>query len=184
MFAGGQHSGLVHALQKERGLSNMLLASGASQGADLLRGQRLQVDTEVAAVRQELNQLGPCEPGGHGARLCNAIAYILQGLEALPALRAQVLEQRLSADENTHYYVRLISGCLAVVFEAADSANEPELSRMLVALFHFMQGKELAGQERATGTAVFAMGMHQPERQAHWLHLIESQERQISAAGS
>lgn len=170
-------SGLVHALQRERGLSNMLLASGGVQGHDLLRAQQEQVNAEIAVVRQELEQLGPCQPGGHGARLCNAIAYSLQGWNALPALRAQVQTLRMTPDENTRHYIRLISGCLSVVFEAADSANEPALSRMLVAMFHFMQGKELTGQERATGTAVFASGVYDADRQVHWLHLIESQER-------
>ena len=64
-----------------------------------------------------------------------------------------------------------------MVFEAADSACDPDVSRKLVALFHFMQGKELAGQERATGAAAFASGSSTAERQRHWLHLIESQDK-------
>ncbi|MEG2862088.1 MAG: nitrate- and nitrite sensing domain-containing protein [Comamonas sp.] len=170
-------SGLVHALQKERGLSNMVLASGGAQGAELLAPQRLQVDAQMAQVRDELDRLGPHPSGGSGARLCNAIAYTLQGVAALPALRAQVQAGRLTPPACTDAFARLIAGCLAVVFEAADSANEPEISRMLVALFHLMQGKELAGQERACGTSAFASGQLQPPARAQWLHLIESQER-------
>lgn len=170
-------SGLVHALQKERGLSNMVLASGGAQGTELLAPQRLQVDAQMANVRDELDRLGPHPSGASGARLCNAIAYTLQGVAALPALRAQVQAGRLTPPACTDAFARLIAGCLAVVFEAADSANEPEISRMLVALFHLMQGKELAGQERACGTSAFASGQLQPPARAQWLHLIESQER-------
>lgn len=170
-------SGLVHALQKERGLSNMVLASGGAQGAELLAPQRLQVDAQIAKVRDELDRLGPYPTGASGARLCNAIAYTLQGVAALPALRAQVQAGQLTPAVCTDAFARLIAGCLAVVFEAADSANEPEISRMLVALFHLMQGKELAGQERACGTSAFASGQLQPPARAQWLHLIESQER-------
>src|SRR5205085_1333087 len=47
----------------------------------------------------------------------------------------------------------------------------------LVAMFNFMQGKELAGQERAFGSAAFASGGIDAERQQQWLHSIESQER-------
>jgi len=170
-------SGLVHALQKERGLSNMVLASGGAQGAELLAPQRLLADAQIANVRDELDRLGPHPSGGSGARLCNAIAYTLQGVAALPALRAQVQAGRLTPPACTGAFARLIAGCLSVVFEAADSANEPEISRMLVALFHLMQGKELAGQERACGTSAFASGQLQPSARAQWLHLIESQER-------
>jgi hypothetical protein len=70
-----------------------------------------------------------------------------------------------------------VAGLLAVVFEAADSAPEPGISRLLVALFNFMQGKEFAGQERATGVAAFGAGTSDAQRQQHWLHLIASQER-------
>jgi hypothetical protein len=170
-------SSLVHALQKERGLSNMVLASGGAQGAELLAPQRLLADAQIANVRDEFDRLGPHPSGGSGARLCNAIAYTLQGVAALPALRAQVQAGRLTPVVCTDAFARLIAGCLAVVFEAADSANEPEISRMLVALFHLMQGKELAGQERACGTSAFASGQLQPSARAQWLHLIESQER-------
>ncbi|QMV72461.1 nitrate- and nitrite sensing domain-containing protein [Comamonas piscis] len=170
-------SSLVHALQKERGLSNMVLASGGAQGAELLAPQRLLADAQIANVRDELDRLGPHPSGGSGARLCNAIAYTLQGVAALPALRAQVQAGGLTPVACTDAFARLIAGCLAVVFEAADSANEPEISRMLVALFHLMQGKELAGQERACGTSAFASGQLQPPARAQWLHLIESQER-------
>jgi len=60
--------------------------------------------------------------------------------------------------------------------EAADGATDPEISRLLVALFNFMQGKEFAGQERACGAAAFASGLNDGARQQQWLHLIASQE--------
>jgi hypothetical protein len=63
-----------------------------------------------------------------------------------------------------------------VVFEAADSATDPKVSRALVALFNFMQGKELAGQERALGAGVFAAGYIDASGQQQWRHLIESQQ--------
>jgi hypothetical protein len=46
-----------------------------------------------------------------------------------------------------------------------------------VALFNFMQGKELTGQERATGSALFAAGQAEAAAQQRLLGLIESQER-------
>lgn len=140
---------LIHALQAKRGLSNIVLASGgAAAGTDAGGGP------VIAQFQHTLQQLDLSTfQGGHGARLFNHIAYGLQGLEALPALRSRVVALALTADTCTAAYIRLVASLLAVVFEAADSATEPGISRLLVAMFHFMQGKELAGQERATGAA-------------------------------
>jgi len=114
---------------------------------------------------------------GHGARLFSRIAHVLQCLDALPALRERVASRALSPEAATALYIDLVAGLLAVVFEAADSAPEPGISRLLVALFNFMQGKEFAGQERATGVAAFGAGVSDAPRQQHWLDLIASQER-------
>jgi len=169
---------LVHGLQRERGLSNLYLGS---QGKRFAKARAQQIDD----CRQIEVELRTCfdaldtesEHVGHGARLFSRIAYVLHGLDALPALRQQIDALDWSARQATDAYVRLISGLLAVVFEAADSACDPEVSRLLVALFNFMQGKEFAGQERAVGSALFASGHAASGEQQHLLHLIESQER-------
>lgn len=170
-------SELVHALQRERGLSNIFLASDGLQAQQALQNHLPQVDLALGRVCQVLEALGARSPGAHGARLFNAIAHALQGFEALPLLRRQRDALQLTAEDCTQALIRMIAACLTVVFEAADSACDPDVARLLVALFHFMQGKELAGQERATGAAAFTSGVSRLERQRHWLHLIESQDR-------
>lgn len=167
---------LIHQLQCERGLSNLFLASAGARCAARLAGQMRAVDADIALVNARLGQQDAGLRGGHGARLFNSIAYLLQGLAALPRLRERIAGAAISTEESTAAFARLIAACLAVVFEAADSACDPDISRLLVAMFHFMQGKEFAGQERATGAAAFGSGASDAARQHHWLHLIESQE--------
>jgi hypothetical protein len=70
---------------------------------------------------------------------------------------------------------------LAVVYEAADAATDPEVSRALVALFNFMQGKEYAGQERALGARAFASGGIDGATVQQWRHLVESQHANFQA---
>ncbi|MBC7437393.1 MAG: nitrate- and nitrite sensing domain-containing protein [Bdellovibrionales bacterium] len=169
---------LVHALQKERGISNVFLAS---------RGQRFaaQLPLQVAECRQAEAELRTSfekldTDAGHisnGARLFSRIAFVLNGLDALPGLRTRVATMVLTPADATAAYVNLISGLLAVVFEAADSATNPEISRLLVAMFNFMQGKEFAGQERAFGSGTFASGRVDSALQQQWQHLIHSEER-------
>ncbi|MDO9360525.1 MAG: nitrate- and nitrite sensing domain-containing protein [Polaromonas sp.] len=168
----------VHALQKERGISNVFLSSQGVRFAAQLQAQAgdcREVEIELRASFDHLDT-----DAGHlsnGARLFSRIAFVLHEMDALPDVRQRIAAQQVSASDATAAFARLIAGLLAVVFEAADSATNPEISRLLVAMFNFMQGKEFAGQERAFGAAAFASGKIDSQRQQQWLHLIQSQER-------
>lgn len=172
---------LVHALQRERGMSNVFLASRGGRFAD----QRDPQIAECLALEQEVrNGFDQLETearqrasAGNSARLFSRIAWVLPGLDALPALRRRVGALELTPAQSTAAFAKLVAGLLAVVFEAADGATDPEISRLLVAMFNFMQGKEFAGQERAFGAATLALGRSNDAQRVQWLHLIESQER-------
>jgi len=167
----------VHALQRERGMSNIFLGSqGARFGAERLR-QIAQCKDAEHVVRGQLSRLDtPAAQVRNGSRLFSRVAMVLHGLDALPQLRERIGALGIGAREATADYVRLIGGLLAVVFEAADSATDPQVSRALVALFNLMQGKEFAGQERALGASVFASGRIDGETRQQWRHLVESQQ--------
>ncbi len=169
---------LIHALQKERGLSNVFLGSHGTRFGEQREQQTAECTRVEQAVRERFNAIDTdSSQVRNGARLFSRIAFVLHALDALPALRLRVASQALTPAESTAAFIRLISGLLVVVFEAADSATDPEISRALVAMFNFMQGKEFTGQERAFGAATFASGHTDAARQQQWLHLIESQER-------
>ena len=168
---------LVHALQRERGLSNVFLASRGARFSDTLQQQVAECEAVQAQVLSRLDALDTdARRVRNGARLFSRIAFVLYALEGLPALRLRVTSQALPAEEATAAYTRLIAGLLNVVFEAADSATDPKISRALVALFHFLQGKEYAGQERAFGGAAYASGQIDTAHRQQWQHLIEAQE--------
>ncbi|MBA4328300.1 MAG: antitermination regulator [Polaromonas sp.] len=169
---------LVHALQKERGISNVFLSSRGARFAGQLPAQVKECRQVEAELRASFDHLDT--DAGHlsnGARLFSRIAFVLHELDALPDLRQRIADQAVAAADATAAFVKLITGLLAVVFEAADSATNPEISRLLVAMFNFMQGKEFAGQERAFGAASFASGQTDSQSQQQWLHLIQQQER-------
>ncbi|QHE85432.1 nitrate regulatory protein [Hydrogenophaga sp. BPS33] len=176
---------LIHGLQRERGLSNLLIGSHGHQFQPSHQKQIeecREVEKELRACFDNLDTASASV--GHGARLFSRIAYVLHGLDALDGLRERVASLQWTTRQSTDAYVRLISGLLAVVFEAADSASDPEISRLLVARFNFMQGKEFAGQERAAGSALFASGRADNAEQHRLLHLVESQERCLEVFGA
>jgi hypothetical protein len=167
----------IHALQRERGICNIFLSSHGSRfGAQRLR-QVEECEQVEREVREQLDALGTeGQRVRNGSRLFSRVAVVLHALDGLPVLRDRVSRQTLSARDATGAYVKLVGGLLAVVFEAADSATDPQVSRALVAMFNFMQGKELAGQERALGAGVFAAGYIDASGQQQWRHLVESQQ--------
>lgn len=169
---------LIHALQRERGLSNGLLASHGQRFAQRREAQIRECLACEEAVRAGFDALAADRRrhSVNGARLFSRIAWVLPGLDALPALRQRIGALAFDAAQATAAFAKLVAGLLAVVFEAADGATDPEISRRLVAMFNFMQGKEFAGQERACGAAAFGCGRSGAARQQQWLQLISSQE--------
>jgi len=179
-------SEFVHRLQRERGACNLFLASRGQRFA-AERAQCLADSQALESAVRERHFSARTDPslvygGQHGGmRLLSRIAQLLHALDGLPALRQQGALRLISADDNTRAYSDIVSAMLAVVFEAADTAADPSVSRALVALFNLMQGKELAGQERATGTAACAAGVFDAPLQQRLAHLQEAQERCFQA---
>lgn len=170
-------SRLVHALQKERGYSILYLCRVQDRLLVTLAQLTQDAATIERDVRQFLDQLEPdAIRTSEKARLLNGIAYVLYRLEEMADVRRRVREQRMSVDEADTAFTRLISTLLAVVFEAADSALDSDVTRILVALLNVMQGKELSGQERACGVMGLTRG-HLSSLQKTRLHALGASQR-------
>ncbi len=148
---------MIHQLQRERGMSNVFLGS---QGLHFKKEREQQVGQTEEAERVLRSMLkSQCfqhDANGITMRLLTSITIALQGLDHLPLLREKVANHDCSPLSSTQAYSRLITALLSVVFDAADVANEPKITRVLVSLFNFMQGKEYSGQERAWGAIGFS----------------------------
>lgn len=148
---------VVHQLQKERGSSNIYLASSGERFAN----QRLNQVQKSEAAERDLRSLLKAhflqgDDYAADMRVLNSITIALQGMDNLELLRISIMQKEITSLQSTQAYSRLIAACLKVIFEAADVASDPTITRMLVSLFNFMQGKEYAGQERAWGAIGFA----------------------------
>ncbi|KNE23604.1 nitrate- and nitrite sensing domain-containing protein [Achromobacter spanius] len=171
-------SALVHALQKERGYSNLTLCNAPDSQQDTLAALVQDATRVETDVRGFLDAIAAKTPhGSDKARLLNCIAYALFRLDELSGLRRQVRDHAVPADDADARFTQIISSLLAVVFEAADSALDPGVTRILVALLNFMQGKELSGQERAAGVIGFTAGFFTDAQKARMLGLAAHQAR-------
>ncbi|MPT40088.1 MAG: ANTAR domain-containing protein [Achromobacter sp.] len=175
-------SALVHALQKERGYSNLTLCDDDERLLPALAGLSDEAGAVEADARAFLDGLetGAAASAGR-ARLLNCIAYALFRLDELPRLRRQVRDRRVPAHEADSRFTLVIASLLAVVVEAADSALDAGVTRNLVALLNFMQGKELSGQERACGVMGFTAGWFSDEQKARMLGLATNQARSFDS---
>ncbi len=171
-------SDLIHALQKERGASNLYLGSHGQYFADTLLDYIKDTDQQIIQFDATLKRINR-EMAGHAgnSRLFNRIAYALHALAGLPQFRAKVRQFDIHTDAVVLVFSEIISGLLSIVFETADAAVDPTIARILVALFNLMHGKELMGQERAVGVAGFSSENFSTEQRERLQCLIDGHER-------
>lgn len=171
-------SDLVHALQKERGASNIFIASKGQHFQQSLIDLSQNTDHHIQLFQTMLTQIHTqISTQAGNSRLLNRTANVLHGLAGLATLRQHIHQLKMTTQPTTQRYSDIISGLLAIVFETADAAVDPTIARILIAMFNLMHGKELAGQERALGAAGFAAGSFTAVQIERLQYLIDAQER-------
>lgn len=172
-------SSLIHAIQSERGASNLYVANNCEQHSHLREAMIAETGHFTIGFMAALPS--PLNSGRNllSHRLLLQLAAAIESLENLVVIREQINRRQLSTAEVIHRYSRIVHTLLCVVFEIADIAAEPTMARTLIALVNIMQCKELSGQERATGTGAFAGCSITAAQIRQWQHLIEAQEKTL-----
>lgn len=168
----GEISSLVHMLQCERGASNIWLCSGGRLYAAECRAAAALVDEQFTRFNAALE---PARVVASSA-LCWRIACAAWYLTQLAALRERVRGQNIPAEEATGQFSRIIRHLLNIVPQLNDSIDDPQIAGRMVALYSFMQGKELAGQERALGALGFTRGQFGDELRQQLVDRIDGQQ--------
>ncbi|MGH1462710.1 MAG: nitrate- and nitrite sensing domain-containing protein [Neptuniibacter sp.] len=175
-----QVSNLIHQIQRERGLSNLFLASKGERLGDQLSQQIEESKNAQVEFREQLEQLDIESISlTRSSKLFNNIAFALHVIEGMPELREKIREHSIAAEDSCQAMSRIIAALLAVIFEAADLSDDPEITRALVAMFNFMQCKEYAGQERAWAALGFAAGQFDQEDLDRIATLVDIQKNSL-----
>lgn len=169
--------GLIHALQRERGTGSLYLGTGGKRFVELYQRMMAETEQQLGTFQLALNNPAATPALQQNSRALNDLAMILHQLDGRLALRQATLDLSIAPEQLHQFYTELISVLLSVIFSAADSASDPTVSRALTALFHFIQGKELAGQERALGSLVLARGRGTAEQADQIQLLVDGQQR-------
>ena len=165
-------SQLVHMLQCERGASNVWLCSQGKLYAPECKASRALVDENLAALNAILGKQSPLP----GSGVCERIGNALLTLDTLPALRDGVSQQTLTAPQAMEHYSRMLRHLLSIVPQLNDSIDDPQIAGRFVALYSLMQGKELAGQERALGAIGFTQGFFDDVTRQRLVDRIDGQQ--------
>ncbi|VTO27114.1 Response regulator NasT [Klebsiella pneumoniae] len=111
-----------------------------------------------------------------GSALCWRIARAVDELAQLPALRAQIGRRQIAAEAATEQFSRVIRHLLNIAPQLNDSIDDPPVAGRMVALYSFMQGKELVGQERALGALGFTRGEFSDSLRQQLVDRIDGQQ--------
>lgn len=169
---------LIHGLQRERGASSIVLGSHGASFHEQLEAQVAACCQLEAEVRASLEHVDSKLDGmSFGSRFYTRGAMAFGALDRLTELRARVSALRIVPEDAVRVYSEIIGCLLAVGFEVADIAADPEISRVLVAIANFSQGKEYAGQERATAGTAFSRGCFGAAEKQRLRQLIHAQDQ-------
>lgn len=165
-----QLSALVHVIN-ERGASNIYLCSRRLAVYSGCRAGGALVDERLALFYASLERARAVA----GSALCWRIARAVDELAQLTALRAQIGRRQIAAEAATEQFSRIIRHLLNIAPQLNDVDDPPVAGRM-VALYSFMQGKELVGQERALGALGFTRGEFSDSLRQQLVDRIDGQQ--------
>ncbi len=146
-------SALVHELQKERGLSVVVVSSGGKRMTGELEQQRRMTD---AVVGELADAQAVVKDEGFDQRGLDHMARVRQELDRLPLIRQGVQNLTLRADDVLGFFNALNRLLVDLIHRVQLYAGQGEVVNEMSAYVNFLLLKELAGRERALLGAVFA----------------------------
>ncbi len=147
-------SRLVHEFQRERGASALFIGGKGQQFGAELADQRKRTEVERQRTTGVLKPLAAQVSSELGA----VIAKALEAAAVLDAKRKEIDALSINAPASTAYFTARIDSLLAFANEMSKASRNGEVSRAIASYVNFMRAKELAGLERATGSAGISSG--------------------------
>lgn len=168
-------SGLIHELQKERGMTAGFIASKGEKFKGELAKQREETDGARKKLETFFNE---------NAASLEIVKSTFDGVNSKIAgitnIRSSADGLKLEGKESFGFYSGTIGGYLDVIGAVSSSAANAALATDATALLSFVSAKEYAGRERATLNAVFSADRFEDETYQRFLKILASQESYLS----
>ncbi|MDX3807698.1 MAG: methyl-accepting chemotaxis protein [Bosea sp. (in: a-proteobacteria)] len=146
---------VIHELQQERANSAIFLGARGQSFITELRIRRSETDKALSELEQAFSAL---DNNPRARTLLAARPKIQADVAELGALRKRIDALALSAFESTERYTAAIGKLTQLLAGIPAEAQNSDLNRRARAYVALVEGKELAGQERALGSGGFAAG--------------------------
>jgi methyl-accepting chemotaxis protein len=169
-------SRLIHEMQRERGASAVFVGSRGEQLRAELPKQRQLTDERRGSALAFMKQL---RSSAATDAMSAGIAAAENAVGELDAKRKQIDSLAITAPESNAYFTTSIAKLLALTGEITKASNRSDATLAISAYVAFMNGKELAGQERATGAAGVSVGKFDTAGYVRVLGLRAAQESYI-----
>lgn len=153
---------MIHYLQLERGSSVLFLVDEQSVPEVLdYRCYRKSFCDEHSAFNLLLQTwIESAEGKILAGNVFISLAKALESLDKpLFRIRREIDSRSVSSLQAAKAISLVIKDLLSVIVEMTELTQEPEISKLMVALIQILNAKELAGQERAYGTYIIASGL-------------------------
>lgn len=167
----------VHELQKERGMSAGFIASEGASFARELPEQRKLADASIGNLAKAIDRF---DQQAFGSKTIADIRAFEKMLDGISEMRGRVDKGDVALGDAVGYYTKTIKGMLLVVGNMAAISDDVELVRMIASYENFLQAKERAGLERATGATGFGIGKFEGALYRRLVELITIQDTYIA----
>jgi len=166
-------SGVVHEVQVERGATAVFLGSKGARFTDEMRAQRAKTDKAIAALDTQVKLI---DLGKLGQDFPSKVDEARKRLAELVGSRGAMDQLSVETPAAIGKFTGTIRAYLDVVNLMAVLSTDIQVSRSTTAYLKLMEGKERAGQERATGAGAFAANAFEPAVYRRFVSLIADQE--------
>ncbi|REL30002.1 methyl-accepting chemotaxis protein [Thalassotalea euphylliae] len=162
--------GVVHEVQKERGMTAGFIGSSGQKFATELRQQRSLVDSALAKIKTD-SKAWPLS-----ADMQTSYDDFLAAFANLQATRQSVSSLSIPTADALRFYTNINNKGLHVVIMASKLSSNQVISSELFSIYNFSSAKESAGIERAVLANVLATDQFTPQQRAKHTELMTKQE--------
>jgi len=163
---------LVHEVQVERGNTAGFLNSKGTRFSDELKVQRKRTQLKMVALEKFFESF---DSAPYGNEFNKTLQAAREKMAQIKAHRLQVDTHNVSVKESIDFYTQHNELWIKLIQLSSGLAANPEVSLLRTAYHHFMEGKDVAGIERAVMSNIFAANTFQEGEYSYFKMLIAMQ---------
>jgi len=166
-------SGVIHEMQKERGMSAIFVTSEDGNINAKLATQRSNTDGKRASLTEALAEF---DIKSLDQQYQNELGTVVTNLAGLDSYRSQVDRRSVGVSGLVSHYSGIIGGMIDVINYASKLSTDRELSSLLLSYVTLIRAKEASGKERALMSGVVSRDGFLGDEYLRFNNLVSEQD--------